>query len=165
MLFSILAAGKTASLAHDKTMAITDDLEGNDLFLFLIQRGVEYYKERKIGRYHTMTGAFEHLYLLNLATAALDDLLEVPGVGNKTARFFLMNTREDQRFAILDVHILRWLGRYHPNIPTATPAGNHRYRRIEKLAIAEMEKRFPGRDLLTIDALIWHAGTNGINLL
>ena len=46
---------------------------------------------------------------LDLRTCTREDLMDVYGVGPKTARFFLLHTREFCDEVVLDTHILRWM--------------------------------------------------------
>ena len=58
-----------------------------------------------------------------LRTATLEQLLEVPGVGDKTARFFLLHSRKDGEVVPLDTHILKFVGGTFPTCPKVTPRG------------------------------------------
>ena len=58
-----------------------------------------------------------------LRTATLKQLLEVPGVGDKTARFFLLHSRKDEKVVPLDTHILKFVGETFPTCPKVTPRG------------------------------------------
>ena len=56
----------------------------------------------------------------------------MPGIGCKTARFFLINNRPDYRCSVLDTHILRFLAEKFENIPLVTP-NKSKYYQIEQL--------------------------------
>ena len=62
----------------------------------------------KVGQYGRLTKGIIQSLDLDFETCSLDDLLAIHGVGNKTARFFLLHTRGGD-FAVLDTHILAWL--------------------------------------------------------
>lgn len=90
-----------------------------------------------------------------LRNCTLEDLESIPGVGPKTARYFLMNTRPDQRLAALDTHILQFLeAREGIEVPKSTPTGK-RYGELEDtfLLIADFEGVSP----VELDLAVWRA--------
>jgi thermostable 8-oxoguanine DNA glycosylase len=92
---------------------------------------------------------------LDVATCDIHDLEEVWGIGRKTSRFFVMYTRpEDQEYAILDVHILRWLREQgHDSAPMQTPRSKKKYELLENAFIWEAQAR--GMTPLELDTVIW----------
>lgn len=61
-------------------------------------------------------------------TCSLEQLEEVIGIGHKTARAFLSWSRKDANYAILDVHVLRWMNSAHGiDVPKNTPKGKRYY--------------------------------------
>jgi hypothetical protein len=86
--------------------------------------------------------------------ANVHDLETLPGIGPKTARFFILHSRPNQRFACLDVHILRELRDLgYKNIPKQSPSNANTYARIEKIFLAEADKR--GKSPANYDLEIW----------
>lgn len=69
---------------------------------------------------------------LNLKTCTVDDLQAIPGIGPKTARFFLLHTRPDAMVACLDTHILKFLRINGHDAPVSTPSGK-RYLELERI--------------------------------
>lgn len=64
----------------------------------------------KMGQYGRISTAFYFAsQLKNLSTITVGELEQIKGIGPKTARFFLMHSRPNQRIATLDTHILKWL--------------------------------------------------------
>lgn len=91
---------------------------------------------------------------------ALDQLLQIHGVGEKTARMFLLYSRADQSLAVLDVHILRWMkGRGH-EVPKWHPTGNI-YRRLEVSFLNECLAA--GKTPVEMDREIWTTNAIGSN--
>lgn len=101
----------------------------------------------KMGRYSTITSALTLAAMENLANrrwlreCTVDHLMALPGVGPKTARFFLMYTRPGFRGAILDTHILKWMDRIQGtppiyDFPKSTPQSPRRYAEIEEMFLA-----------------------------
>ncbi len=69
---------------------------------------------------------------LDLRTCTVQDLMRYPGIGPKTARFFVLHSRKDARVAVLDRHVLRWLARQGvAGVPANTPASAKQYTRLE----------------------------------
>ena len=100
---------------------------------------------------------------LDLETCTLDDLLAIHGVGNKTARFFLLHTRGGD-YAVLDTHILS-LMRSHgvPDAPKNTPTNTKKYKELEKQFRLLSRLNFPYLSDAQIDLLIWSDQSNRIS--
>lgn len=79
----------------------------------------------------------------------------------KTARFiFGILGRRDCRYAILDVHILRWLKEQGvKKVPNSTP-GRKDYLRLEQEYLKLCDKL--GRDFLDLDDEVWGRGAGWI---
>lgn len=82
-----------------------------------------------------------------------EDLESIPGVGPKTARYFILHSRPNARVAALDTHILRWLGHRGYEVPLATPSSSSTYRRLEDAFIHECDA--VGRSPADMDLDIW----------
>lgn len=63
----------------------------------------------RTGQYKRIQSAILDSAKLCLRTCSLSDLLNVKGVGDKTARYFLVYTRPNQRLAVIDTHIKKYL--------------------------------------------------------
>jgi hypothetical protein len=88
-------------------------------------------------------------------------LILVPGIGMKTASFYLLNTRENYVCAVLDTHILRWLRnvRNYRNAPTSTPGDACVYKLWESVYFGEMFKEgYTIKDTAMFDLQLWKAG-------
>lgn len=90
---------------------------------------------------------------LDLKTCNVDDLERIKGVGPKTARFFLLFSREDIQVAVLDVHILKYLQDLGYNVPSQTPVGKT-YLQVEQIFLYEAAKQ--GLPLVNFDLGIWN---------
>ena len=110
----------------------------------------------KVGQYTRLTKGVMQSLDLDLRTCRLDDLLKIHGVGNKTARFFLLHAREGCNYAVLDTHILAWL-RTHgvEEAPKTTPTDNKIYRALEKKFRYISRLCYPHLADAEIDLLIW----------
>lgn len=117
----------------------------------------------RFGQYMRIQSAFTDLSRLHvqcnrvdLLTCTLDDLLACRGVGHKTARYFLLYTRPEARYAVLDTHVLRWM-REHLGVTEAQ--GNLsavKYARLERLVLAYCE--VSGVEPRELDTLVWKRG-------
>ena len=110
----------------------------------------------KVGQYTRLTKGVMQSLDLDLRTCTLDDLLKIHGVGNKTARFFLLHTRAGCEYAVLDTHILQWM-RDHGNLPVpkSTPTSTKVYRELEKRFRYLSRLAYPFLTDSQIDLLIW----------
>lgn len=68
-------------------------------------------KNARLGNYTRLEKAFRQLANsnLDLRNCTLDDLMEIHGVGRKSASCFLAWTRKDVQVAMLDTHLLKYL--------------------------------------------------------
>lgn len=83
--------------------------------------------------------------------------MKIHGVGPKTARFFLLHSREFCDEIVLDTHILSWLKKQTSFnwIPKNTPQSKKQYDKISKLCKKLMNKYYPNLSLAEIDIHIW----------
>jgi thermostable 8-oxoguanine DNA glycosylase len=160
-LFCILVAGKNADWA---SLKLTDLFKNKPKY----QTPFEFLKTHlvdlnnilvanKVGQYRRIQKAIEQSLELDLKTATLDEFLNVFGVGPKTARFFILHTRNDAECAVLDTHILKWLRTIvgdSIDIPQSTPPLKE-YLQLERLAIRMMRVHFEGLSLAEADLMIW----------
>jgi thermostable 8-oxoguanine DNA glycosylase len=125
LLFCIVVAGKTAYIQAQKLeeflLSVNERLmlpEHVDPFQSLIsadQHGIlfEEIKKAKLGQYKKIYSGFKFItqkdYNLNRMTPKI--LEEIPGVGMKTSRFFLLHSDifYKDKIAILDTHILNFI--------------------------------------------------------
>lgn len=85
---------------------------------------------------------------------ALPDRYEViPGIGPKTARFFILHSRPGARLAVLDTHILAWMRAKGWDAPKATPTGK-KYRVLEEKFLDYCDAN--GYAPAQLDLIIWN---------
>lgn len=92
---------------------------------------------------------------LNLQTCTREELDALPGIGLKTASYFILHTRRNEQIACLDTHILKYLrGRRYKNIPKSSPQSPKQYLRVEKvfLEIAKKQNVSPAK----LDLELWN---------
>lgn len=116
-------------------------------------------RNARLGQYTKLTKAFYQISQLDLKTCTLEELEKVHGIGFKTSRFFLTYTRPNQKFSILDTHILRYM-REELGIttPKSTPSNFKKYRELEDLFIKHCEKS--NRLIADLDLEIWTRYSN-----
>ena len=164
LIFSIIVAGRNAKMALEKAWRLLEFTWGEETPFDLIKHYIDHntltqkLKSLKIGQYTRIEKALKDIINLNVETCSLEDLLACHGVGNKTARFFLLNTRKGAEYAVLDTHVLKWLNSLFGNwmsVPKSTPTSGSRYALWEYKAIQAMKKEYPERTLAQADFEIW----------
>lgn len=164
-LFCLAVAGKNANqtaLALERFLSRRLPEQGPFAFIREVDSlsGLrELLVEARLSPYGTRERGFRALASsgLNLRTCTPQDLEAIPGIGPKTARFFVMHSRAGQEHAILDTHILKWLREQGlTTAPKTTPTG-HMYASWEQsyLARARGEARRRGITLADLDLMIW----------
>lgn len=143
-LFAVLVAGKNARVQADKLELFLGaeglkapfkyirDLDNNGK----LRQKLE---ESKVGKYNLLIKSFRYMVenLSNgiLREAPIEWLEKTPGVGLKTARFFVLHSRPDSRVAVIDTHLLKYLKREFVavDVPTVTPFDPAKYKVMETL--------------------------------
>jgi len=142
LLFSILVAGKKAEMQAKKL----DSFIGHAMMVVGIspfdwlqhlvdmEKDNPYYNEKKnplmscmmihkLGQYKRLYKAFKGIldFKGRLSKVTINELESVYGIGSKTARFFVLHSRPNQKVAVLDTHILKWLDSLGYDVPKSTP--------------------------------------------
>lgn len=160
-LFCILVAGKNSDTTSRALSRIINDLTPWDNPFDGIKRiGYEGLKDilqkNKTGQYDRITRAIWQSLDLDLRNCSVEDLTKIHGVGPKTARFFLLHSREFCDEIVLDTHILKWLKKCGiENVPDNTPQNPQKYAELSVICKDLMEQNYPGLSLAKIDLLIW----------
>lgn len=130
---------------------ILGDLYSNNTQEFLAQR----LKSCGMGCYNHRARTFLALAHsnLDLKTCSIEELEQIPGIGPKTARYFLLHTRENVRVSVLDTHILRFMSDLGYQVPRSTPTGK-RYLEIEQWFLNEAD--LSDKSLAQFDLDIWN---------
>jgi thermostable 8-oxoguanine DNA glycosylase len=141
LLFSVMVAGKSAkqtALKLNQFLNMREDCETPLEFVDNLVHNGELDNAMKVcrlGQYGRLGSAFRGIVKLRnrLHEASVDVLESIKGIGPKTARFFVLHSREGVSHAVLDTHILKWLRLHGENAPKSTPSGKK---------YSELEKRF-----------------------
>ena len=99
---------------------------------------------------------------IDLSMVSPGELETIPGIGPKTSRFFVVWTRPEERHAVLDVHILRWLAGKGYDVPVHTPS-KKRYAEIEQMFLGEADKA--GKTPRELDFEIWSRSASAKNVV
>jgi hypothetical protein len=128
LLFGIVAAGKNADQQARKLEAF---LGGRSPFAFIRkidrQGQLEGHLTRvRLGKYSLLVRSFRELATsgVDLRMCTWEELTRFPGIGLKTAKFFVLHTREGEMHGVLDTHVLGWMREHWapaPGRPTAVP--------------------------------------------
>lgn len=163
-LFCICVAGKTA-VQQAKTLEAflskgREEFQGfttpfqivsvMDMSGILLDR----IKESKLGQYTKLEKAFKGSVGIDLATCSIADLEAIHGVGAKTARYFILHTRKDQRIACLDTHVIRHMRDLGLTTQVGTPPSGPKYQALETafLQLADAS----GMSVADFDLMIWN---------
>jgi len=161
LLYAVLVAGKSAEFAQNaliRLMSVSTNIDDGPFALIkeLIDKGLldEALRAARTGSYTRIGKCFKEIIKneIDPETCTVEELEAIHGIGPKTARFYVMWTRNDNNYAALDTHILKWLKYLGHNVPKSTPTGKL-YATIEKIFLSEAEKRGIGAGKL--DGLIW----------
>ena len=102
-------------------------------------------------RYNSYVSAVK---IKDLQVVTLNRLLKVPGIGLKTARFFLSHSREDFDEPMLDTHILRFLrDQGYSDAPKSTPSNENTYHYFAN--IFKNIARQLGKTVTNLDLEVW----------
>lgn len=163
LIYSAIVAGKSARFCEKVMSRFAAHWQKRTPLAFiriLVDEGnLEWVlRDIRAGNYTKLARCFRELSAarLNLRTCTPEQLEAVHGIGPKTSRFFILWTRPGEKFAALDVHVLRWLRKLGYDAPAATPSGT-KYRELELAFLREAEKR--GKTARELDAEIWAAGS------
>lgn len=166
LLFSILVAGKkstTTAIKLDNFLRSQKLYGVNDFspmqFISFLERGNGLLRDAivkaKFGQYNRIEAAFRGIMKIygRLRSVSVAELESIKGIGPKTARFFVLHTRQNENYAVLDTHILRYLRDHGLKTPKTTPSGK-KYLELEKqfLDIAKMLNVTPAH----LDLQVWN---------
>ena len=150
LLFCIVVAGKTAYIQADKLnqflisiqvrLMMPENTSPFQLIKSADQHGIlfEEIKKAKLGQYKKINSAFKYISNKehNLSRMTPNLLEEIPGVGMKTSRFFLLHSDPfyKDKIAILDTHILKFIKEnIDDRAPKSTPVIPLTYRYWENM--------------------------------
>lgn len=176
-VFGVCVPGKSARQTAEKVEAMLEDMRG---VTHKALPGAEYRKntpfgcirtamafgklgwylrKHRLGQYRRIGRALRGMVWIDPATATLEELEAIHGVGAKTARMLLLYTRPDQEMIPLDTHVLKWLRAHGYDAPKSTPPPGKKYRELEAAFIREGRKR--GLTAKEWDKEVWQRSAKG----
>ena len=158
-LFGLFCAGKNSDYAAKCLAKLLHNSEGETPFEVLKNLGETGIHNAlvasRIGQYTRLTKAIVDAVYLDLSTCTLEELMSVHGVGQKTARFFLLHTRPNCKVAVLDTHILKWLRDNGVDAPQVTPTSVKQYKALEEKFLFLAGINFPFMSIADVDLTLW----------
>lgn len=185
LLYSLIVAGKSANftdramrnllvevcqvcgcrMPEAKNGETWAELSFFDMFAALTHVEIfECLRAARTGNYGKLLKAILQLIAadFDLRTVTSEQLETIHGIGPKSSRFYLVWTRPQERHAVLDVHVLRWMRQLGYDAPKQTPTSGKKYQQLEQQFIAEADKR--GMTPRQLDSQIWERGAGRTQL-
>jgi hypothetical protein len=130
LLFCVVVAGKNADQQSAKLERF---LGGRKPFAYIRASHREgklaaRLQEVRIGKYGLLGRSFSELAHANadLGAATWEQLVQFPGIGIKTAKFFILHSRPRQMHGVLDTHVLAWMrDHWSPHGPRGLAVPRH----------------------------------------
>ena len=111
-------------------------------------------EEFKVGKYEAFIKAFSSFGRLNLRTCSIEDVENIPGIGKKIARMFLLHSRHNQRYVCLDTHLMKEARKIGATDQITAPHGQ-KYLDIEEKMIKFLTDRYKYVDFAKFDLDCW----------
>lgn len=169
LLFCIAVAGKTAKTQAKLLEAFLVTLRnryGEKSPFALIKKSkadgrlLDDLKNSKLGQFNRMVKSFDKAteYEYKLSKITLNELETIPGVGPKTSRFFLLHSRKNQAFAVLDTHVLHYMRDQGLTAFKSTPSKKD-YAKVEQIFLNHAKTI--NKTIADLDLEIWtkYSGT------
>ena len=94
----------------------------------------------KMGQYERLTDTLAQLVQYNVNRITVEQLEAIPGIGPKTARFFLVHTRKSQPYAVIDTHIMKELHSLgYTTQEKGSPSTRKQYLELERAVLEQAE--------------------------
>jgi hypothetical protein len=130
LLFCVVVAGKNADQQAAKLERF---LGGRRPFAYVRASAREgrlesRLREVKLGKYSLLSRSFRGLAEsgADLRTITWEELTRFPGIGIKTAKFFLLHSRANEMHGVLDTHVLGWMrDHWEPGRPRRRAVPGH----------------------------------------
>ena len=154
LLFCVVVAGKNADQQAAKLERF---LGGRPPFDFIRRsdragRLDAELRAVRLGKYGLLGRSFRRLAHsgADLAAVPWEDLTRFPGIGIKTAKFFILHSRPAQMHGVLDTHVLAWMrehwspGLARLPVPRHSPQDPRAYRFLETVYFGMVAARHHG---------------------
>jgi hypothetical protein len=162
LLFCVVVAGKNADQQAAKLERF---LGGRPPFAYIRASDREgkleaRLREVRLGKYALLGRSFRELShsKADLATSNWEALTAFPGIGIKTAKFFVLHSRPAEMHGVLDTHVLAWMrehwaaaGRHGLSVPRHSPQDPRIYRFWETVYFGMVSARHHGGASARVD--------------
>lgn len=158
--FAMFVAGKNAGVTAQKVTEMFSPLTENEwpreyLGGMNDRQRLAVLKKYGIGQYTRLGPAVKGSLTTDLRKTSAIDLERIPGVGPKTAKFFVLHSRRGAKCVPLDTWILAFLRDKGVDAPMSTPPSGRKYDALEAVAIQKLQAEYPGKTLAAADLLTW----------
>ena len=165
-MFAVCVHGKNAKVQAEKFNDILEALQATNsdlrpLSIWMTMDDTEQMdllKQYRLGQYSKVAKAWNHLTAVT-PPFTVENLMKVPGIGPKTARFITVYGGTDTERAILDVHVIRWLRKQKLWPYPRAPKNASEYAQGERIFLAQARKL--GMTPAELDTKIWQAFQRG----
>lgn len=163
LLFCVCVAGKNAIIQAQKLNDFLALEEGDTPFQKIANMSKKLMiwpnlQKVKMGQYDRIGHAFCELRWFDVNNISIEDIESIPGIGPKTSRFFMVHSRPNQRYGVLDTHILRYMREQGIKTPKATP-DKKQYSKYEKLFLDLVPE---GMSVAEFDLELWKSGRDEV---
>jgi hypothetical protein len=162
LLFCVVVAGKNADQQSAKLERF---LGGRKPFAFIRAshregKLEERLREVRLGKYTLLGRSFRELSHsgADLGASTWEELTAFPGIGIKTAKFFILHSRPREMHGVLDTHVLSWMGEHWTgggrnglSVPRHSPQDPRLYRFWETVYFGMVSARHHGGAHVHVD--------------
>ena len=162
LVFGVCVAGKTASTIARQVHNFLQLETGKTPFAKIrkmIKKGTLRFnmESARLGQYGLLERSLREMVKIDMTTATVDQLEQVPKCGPKTARFVMMHSVPGLEVAALDRHILAYLRSKGIEAPKTNPPAGPKYRRLEQEFIKIAREL--GKAPCDLDLEVWKSYT------
>jgi hypothetical protein len=162
LLFCVVVAGKNADQQARKLEQFLGGRRPFDLIRASDRQGrlAARLKDARLGKYTLLVRSMRALAgsRVDLGACTWEELTRFPGIGMKTAKFFILHSRPAQMHGVLDTHVLGWMREHwgetrapRATVPRHSPQDPAAYRFWETVYFGMVAARFHGQGPAGID--------------
>lgn len=122
-------------------------------------------EEVRFSPYSHKETALRGVMELDIRKCSKEDLMAVPYIGPKTARYFLLHSRPNQELAVIDTHHLRLMQWHGVTDMKKVPTQEGPYSRLEAIHQKLRRKLAPNHSAADFDLLVWRAMSGRLDLV
>ena len=154
-LFCILVAGKKSSWAANKVEELNKVFSIEVMFQLDKPLVKNMLMLCSVGQYERISNAIHESKSIDLRKVGFLELMQIKGIGPKSAAFFLTHSRENESIPVLDTHILKYIRSKGHAAPKQTPQDPNKYNQLGRLFVELSNNDYPNMSLADRDLEIW----------